>query len=378
MRICLVSEYYYPILGGVTEHVYQFAKYALGLGHEVTLLTSDAGPIDPSLIPPKLDLVRMGKSFLLRSNQSFARVTLAPRLGRSVRSFFESRFFDIVHIHSALTPTLPLLAARYSRTPVVGTIHTHFDDSLYYSLFKKQCQDILDAHDGLIAVSEICIEAMRKYFEFEATIIPNGVDLRLFQAGTSDPKYRRADFNILFLGRLDPRNGVDTLLEAFSIFRHRNQNTHLVIAGDGPLRSHYESLVNSTDRPSISFLGAVNGERPNLFASADVLCYPATKASFGITLLEAMAAGVPPIASDIQGFRALVRTGEEGILVPESNPGALSDAFRALSEDSELRQAMAQKGRGRAEEFSWNRVGKEILAYYTRILDSDHKRRASA
>ncbi len=374
MRICLVSEYYYPVLGGITEHVYQFSRQCLNRGHEVTLLTSHAGDIDPTLIPSRLKIRRMGRSVKIFSNGSIARVTLSTSIGREVRSFLKSESFDIVHVHAALTPVLPLLAVRYRTSPTVGTIHTDFQQNRFYEMFQRQCQEILNHHDGIVAISPICVESMQRYFDINATVIPNGVDVDWFANGRLLPEMKDGTFTILFLGRFDPRNGLDTLINAYAMLRAQGIKARLVIAGDGPLRPHYEKLVPADLRGDVRFIGAINRERPDVFASSDVFCYPARKGSFGITLLEAMAAGLPVVASNIRGFADLLRHGKDGLLFDQDNPQTLCDVLTRLAQDVDLRRRFAACGRQRAAEFSWGKVSQSILAYYEQILSVQNRR----
>jgi phosphatidyl-myo-inositol alpha-mannosyltransferase len=374
LKICLVSEYYYPVLGGITEHIHQFARQLLKQGHDVTLLTSNCGNIPESVALPGLNIVRIGRSCPVISNESFARVTLSPLLGTKVKRFFETKEFDVVHIHAAMMPMLPILAIRYKRFPTVGTIHTYFDRSKYLEIFQRRFQESLDRHDGIIAVSESCIEAMERYFDFESVIIPNGVDTEWFSSGRPLSHIRRDKFTIFYLGRLDPRNGLDTLIKAFEILRGRNIPAQLIVAGDGPLLNYYKALPSAQWKGDIHFVGAINRERPDYFASVDAFCYPATKASFGITLLESMSAGVPVVASRIRGFKEIVRDQVDGLLTPESNPESLANAFERLASDRNLRIRMGEHGRRRAAEFSWERVSQLVLDYYSSLNSSQATR----
>ena len=372
MRICLVSEFFYPLLGGITEHVTQFASHCLKQGHEVTLLTSNAGPLDQNLVPKGLNLCRIGTSFPVFSNGSFARLTLAPRLGKTVREFFRRNSFDIIHVHPPMVVTLSVLTARYKTAPIVGTVHSYFEKSFTYRMLRKQGQKVLDNHNGFIAVSPCCIEAMRRYFRFDAKVIPNGVDPDYFAKGRRLPNIPNNKFTILFLGRLDPRNDLETLFQAFTILRKRGVPSRLVIAGDGPRRSYLESLVSKEFCEDVHFVGSILNERPDYLASADILCYPALRASFGITLLEAMSAGIPVVASDINGFKELVRTGKEGFLVPKAQPGSFADIFERLANDRNLCLRLGEQGRIRAAEFSWDKISGRILEFYRDTLGGSH------
>jgi phosphatidylinositol alpha-mannosyltransferase len=171
---------------------------------------------------------------------------------------------------------------------------------------------------------------------------------------------------LLFLGRLDPRNGLDTVLAAMPSVLAELPTARLVIAGDGPLRGRYERRARPFgDR--VRFLGRVNGERPAVYGSADLYLCPTTKASFGITLLEAMACGTPMAVSDITGFRELVDGGAEAVLVPKGAATAWARAVVDLIGDPAKRAAMSAAGRVKAERFAWPHIAQRVLDVYNRV-----------
>ena len=208
---------------------------------------------------------------------------------------------------------------------------------------------------------------MSKYFRAEFEIIPNGVNVEYFHpngrrpsdALTSGPR-------LLFLGRLDPRNGLDTVLAAMPEILAAYPATQLTVVGDGPLRGYYQRKARPLgDR--VRFAGAVFTERPDYYGTADLYLCPTTKASFGITLLEAMASGTPMIVSDITGFRELVDGGAEAVLVPKGDPAAWAGAAAALIGDPARRGTMGAAGLAKAARYAWPRVADRVLAVYERV-----------
>lgn len=365
MKICIVSEYYYPTLGGMTEHVYNFAKHALLKGHEVTLMTSEAGKIPAGRIPKGLVIKKFGYSFKLYSNESFSRVTLGPFLGTKIRRFFEENKFDVIHTHGMMSPMLALLAHHYKKCPVVGTMHTYFEESFFYEKFQRKCQQVINAHEGLIAVSQSCIDAMRKYFDIDAEIIPNGIDVDYFSSGKKLARYDDGKFNILFLARLDPRNDLTTLITAFHIMKEKGLNVRLIVAGESILDAFYKNQINPRWKDDIHFLGAVNDERPDLLASSHTFCYPAQKASFGITLLEAMSARVPVVASNIRGFREVIRQDESnGLFFKLGDPEDLANKIEKIYQDKHLQDKLKEAGYQTAQKYTWSKVTDQVLQYY--------------
>jgi phosphatidylinositol alpha-mannosyltransferase len=362
LRIGVVTEYYYPHLGGVCEHVHFFAREARRLGHEVDIITSRL----PGA-PPEPNVIRIGRSVPIYINGSYSRITAGRTLRRDLRQVFLDGRYDIVHVHSPLTPVLPLLAIVESPCPVVGTFHTYFDRSLGYRVFRPAVQKRLDMLSAAIAVSQSTIVALERYFDADWKIIPNGVDTDLFRPDASRPPEIRGDVPaILFLGRFDPRNGLSTLLDAFKRVKKRGRRAQLVIVGDGPLRKHYYRRAGRD--PDITFVGSVLDGRPSYYAHSAIYACPTTKASFGITLLEAMACRTPVVCSDILGFRDVVMHGREALMVPCDDSEALANGLVRLLDDEELRTRLGETGRARSLEYDWRSVTSAILDVYRDVL----------
>lgn len=375
MKVALVSEYYYPLLGGITEHVHNLALSLDKRGHDVTVVTHNLKPRKHHHYPDgpvKFSVVRFGKGIPIYSNGSIARITVGKRLGSTLQKFFQQEKFDVIHAHSPLTPILPVIALRKSNAPVtVGTFHTYFDRSRGYAMLPKKSAAHMDKMDGKIVVSEACIEALSRYFETDYEVIPNGVDPDYFTPDAPVlPEFNDGKLNILFVGRFDPRNGLRTMIDAFKIVKSRYSNCRLIVVGDGPLRPYYRSLVSKELAPDIHFAGLVNGGRPSYYASADIYCSPCTKASFGVVLLEAMASGKPVVASDINGYRLVMQDGKQGILVGETGPAAFAEALLRLLRDPELRHRMGEHGRKTVlAKYSWDLVAEQVEQLYLKLLD---------
>jgi phosphatidylinositol alpha-mannosyltransferase len=226
----------------------------------------------------------------------------------------------------------------------------------------------LDRHVAVIAVSQPVVQAHSRYFEADWHVIPNGVDTTFFSArDRPEPSPPGEEARLLFLGRLDPRNGLDTVLAAMPRVLEWFPSTHLTVAGDGPLRPIYERMARPLGS-CVKFVGRVNGGRPRYYSTADLYLCPTTKASFGITLLEAMACGTPIAASDITGFRELVGDCSAALLVAKGDPNAWARAVLTLLGDRERRRAMSEAGVRTAGLFSWPRVANRILELYRRVI----------
>jgi len=370
MKIGIVTEYFYPTLGGVTENVYHFSKELLRHGHEFRIITGRGGEMACEA-EIRNRVIGIGRSVPVFFNGSCGRVSMGGGLTRRIREVLASERFDLIHLHSPLFPTLPLIANINSLSPVVGTFHTVLggNDDLYYKIYRKKNLEMLDRMDGRIAVSDCCAREMQDYFERDFDVIPNGVDVDWWIEGAERiEKFDDGKFNILFLGRPDTRNGLDTLIHAFRTIHSRHTETRLIIVGDGPLRFYFENLVSPDIEEAVVFEGAANGERPNYMATADAFIFTPTIASFGITILEAMSAGRPIIATDIEAFRALVTHEESALLVPPSDEGALADAVERLIVDRELTEALGATAAMRVSRYDWKRIAELQIEYYKKIL----------
>ncbi|MEX2110106.1 MAG: glycosyltransferase family 4 protein [Gemmatimonadaceae bacterium] len=362
LRIALVTEYYYPHLGGICEHVHFFAREARRYGHQVDIITSN--------IPgarPEPHVIRIGNSQSVYANGSQARFTWGLELRKDLRRVFSLGQYDIVHVHSPLSPMLPVLAIEEADCPVVGTFHTYFDRSLAYTVGKRYFQQKLNSLHAAIAVSHSTTIALNRYFEANWTIVPNGIDTDIFNPHAPRPAGVRTDVPvILFLGRFDPRNGLITLIDSFKKVRGKYREAQLVVVGDGPLRNHYYRAAGCD--PDITFVGSVLRDRPGYYANSAMYACPTTKASFGITLLESMACETPVVCSDIYGFRDVVKHEREALMVHCGDTNALADALVRLLDDETLRARLGKRGRQEAQQYSWASVTEAVLDIYTAVL----------
>jgi phosphatidylinositol alpha-mannosyltransferase len=366
MKIGIVTEYYYPTLGGIQEHVHHFALEAMARGHQVRIITSHVyGIPEDRKKTDAIPTTRIGIGIPLYQNGAIGRVTFDPFLGNKLQRLFDQQKFDIIHIHVPITPCLPLIALSRSNTVTVGTIHTNFKWNPWFKIFHKACQRLVDRLDGLIAVSKTAIAALNQHFKTTYRIIPNGIDTTQFNPGIPRlPQFTDGRFNLLWIGRMEPRNGLDRMINAFAAAWKVHNDLRLIVIGDGPLRSAYQDMIPAHIKPFVTFTGFVNEGRPALFSSADVLCVPATISSFGITLLEGMASGKPIIASDIDGFRDVMTNGHEGMLIDTKDPLQFRDAILTLAANRALAMECGQRGLKTAEKYSWPKVTEQILEYY--------------
>ena len=373
MKIGIVTEYYYPLLGGITEHVHNTKIEFENMGHEVKIITSNCNSpqfaVHKKPAPSESDVIRIGRSVPIYSNGSFAQLTVGARLRQRMRYVLETERFDLLHLHSPIVVTLPPLAILESHCPLVGTFHTYFDRSLIYHFLRKSAQRTIDRLAGQVAVSRNCLDALGRYFELRARVIPNGVDTRRFSPDAAPlDRFDDGKMNLLFLSRFDPRNGLAFMLRAFAVVKAAFPAVRLIVVGDGLLRSYYKRLVPGWLAADVHFEGLARDSRPSYYASCHVFCSPITKASFGVSLLEAMASGKPIVATTNKGYAELLGT-DEGFLVPPGDPDAFARKILHLLADERLRAEMGAHGRTKALRYSWDLVAAQITDYYAEILN---------
>ncbi len=363
LRIAVVSQAYHPAIGGVTEHVDATARVLRERGHAVTVITARFGH-DPE---GERDVIRLGRNIVVPYNGAENNVTVGRALERRLAEALKGGRFDLVHVHCPLSPTLPIYALRVARTPVVGTFHSTSRSDLAFRVFRPVLLPLFRRIDRPLAVSVPARDYIARQFPGPVEVVPNGVDLDRFRPGL--PRLERFDDgvpNILFVGRHDPRKGLPELMAAGKILAREGRDFRLVIVGDGWLRRQAERLSGGALDGRVHFEGRVsNVHLPRYYASADIFCSPARGAeSFGMVLLEAMASGLPVVASDIPGYRSVLTPGGEGIATPPRDPPALASALRTLLTDHGLRRRMGSTGLATARRYAWPRIVSRLEEIY--------------
>ncbi|HKY89052.1 MAG TPA: glycosyltransferase family 4 protein [Candidatus Limnocylindrales bacterium] len=366
MKIGLVTPYIYPLPGGVNDHVHHLYQELRERGHTVRIVTASHG-LQPS---QDGDVIRIGKGISVPSNGSMGNITVSPRFNSQVRTLLDAERFDLLHFHEPFVPFLSLVLLDQSRSVNVATFHAYAGWSLAYQFGRRVLGHYGRRLHGRIAVSAAARHFADRYFPGDYKVIPNGVDISRFEAAEPIERWRDGIRNIFFVGRLENRKGVMDLLKAYRLLRKAGCECRLLLAGAGPLEKQVRRYLLTRRTGGVELLGRISDtEKARLFATADVFVAPATgRESFGIVLLEAMAAGKPIVASDIHGYRSVVRRGEQGLLVPPQNPRALAGALARLLSDDALRERMGASGRERVRQFSWESVTAKVEAYYEFVI----------
>jgi phosphatidylinositol alpha-mannosyltransferase len=305
------------------------------------------------------DVIRVNYSLPVPINGSIGQVAIPWKLKERLKRVFEEEGFDLLHIHEPLAPTLPLMSLRLGKCKIIGTFHAGGERSLAYWLAHPFLKRDFERLDGKIAVSKAAMKFVGRYFGGEFKLIPNGVRIERFSAGRPLEKYSKKGWvNILFVGRLDKRKGFPYLCSAFKLIKKKLKKARLLVVAP----------TMGKERDGIYFVGPQSKALPDYYKTAHIFCSPATGGeSFGIVLLEAMASGLPIIASDIPGYNEVVTQGKEGFLVPPKDSSSLAEAIIRLAEDEDLREKMGAYGREKVKEFSWPKIVDSIVNYYNRV-----------
>lgn len=367
MKIALVSPYDWSRPGGVQAHVQALASF-LAADHEVRIFA----PGPPSSRDRTMRAV--GRPVGVKFNRSVAPVALSPLVGRRVVAALRAFDPHVVHVHEPLAPVVSLAASAWGPRPIVGTFHAWSSSSRLYRTSARLLPRAAARLDARLAVSPAARGYAAKALRIplgSISLVPNGVDVAGFEA--AEPLPELADPQrplLLFVGRLEPRKGLDVAIRAFLRLRTSYPRVRLCVVGDGPERNRAQEMVPPSIRPDVLFVGRVDDDTKRRYhASADVFIAPATSGeSFGIVLLEAMAAGLPVVASDLPGYRTVLKDGRQGRMVGVNDAFALADATGTLLANPALRRAMAKEGRRTAAEYAWPVVGAQVVEVYRALL----------
>ncbi len=365
MKVGLVSPYDFASPGGVNDHVRHLAVQLQQLGHETRIFApSSRADVDFD----SARFYRIGTPIAIPVNDSVARITLSFHLANQVAAIVADEGFDVLHFHEPLMPALPITMLRMSNTANVGTFHAFARSNVGYFYGRPLLQPYLEHLHRAIAVSEPARAFVQRYFPaFPMRVIPNGVDVSVYRPGLAPIRHLRDEcLNVLFVGRLEKRKGLGDLLRAYRAMSMRIPQTRLIIVGDGPLRGRVESYVARHRLPNVVVAGYVpDSVKPRYYNSADIFCAPATGAeSFGIVLLEALASGLPVVATEVPGYMSVLESGRDSVTVQPKNWRELAASLVILARDAELRRRLSDYAIQKARRYSWELVASEVIEVY--------------
>ncbi|OPX09887.1 glycosyltransferase family 4 protein [Mycobacterium sp. AT1] len=369
MRIGMVCPYSFDVPGGVQAHVLQLAEVMRGYGHHVSVLA----PSSPGATLPDY-VVSGGKAIPIPYNGSVARLRFGPATHRMVKRWLVDGDFDVLHIHEPNAPSLSMLALMIAEGPIVATFHTSTTKSLTLSVFQGILRPWHEKIVGRIAVSDLARRWQMEALGSDAVEIPNGVDVDSFASAPVLDGYPRPGRSVLFLGRFDePRKGMAVLLRALPAMVESFPDLEVLVVGRG---DEEELAKEAGDLAGhLRFLGLVDDAgKASAMRSADVYCAPNTGGeSFGIVLVEAMAAGTAVVASDLDAFRRVLDDGAAGRLVPVENPEALAAALVDVLGDDAVRRQYVEAGSRAVRRYDWSVVAQEILRVYETVAGAGVK-----
>jgi len=363
VRIALVCPYEWEASGGVQVHVRNLALRLLERGHDV-------GVLAPTTTAASEAWVRsVGRPLRFPYRGTVA--PIAPQSYRRTRAALGDFRPQLVHVHEPLSPSASMFATLATRAPVVATVHAYLDRSIAMELAAPVLRRIWRRVTVGVAVSQAASSFMRRAIpEAVLEIVPNGVDVGGFAhaepMGDLMPGRR-----ILWVNRLDAQKGFPVALAAFAKVLSKVPDAILIVVGEGNDREAL-ALLTASARARVEMRGAAPNEAiPSYLAASEVFVSPAIgQESFGIVLVEAMAAGVPVVATDIPGYREVVSDGVEGLLVPPRDPEALAAALVRVLTEPELAAGLGDAGRARALSFDWPIVVDRLEELYARAVES--------
>ena len=364
MRIGIVCPYSLDTPGGVQSHVKGLAEALLGRGHQVSVLA----PSEEEGLPPYV--VPAGRAISVPYNGSVARVSFGPVVAARVRRWLKDGDFDVLHLHEPATPSISLLALWAAECPVVATFHTSNVRSRAMSASASILRPSMEKITGRIAVSEYARDTLVSHTGGEPVVIPNGVYVDAYSSAEPRPAWRGDDGTVAFVGRLDePRKGFALLAEAFARVASDRAGLRLLVVGGGDVEAA-RLLLPAAIRHQAEFLGCASDEdKAASLRTADVYVAPNTGGeSFGIVLVEAMAAGATVLASDLPAFSRVLSGGCYGALFRSEDVEDLTSQLRELLDDPTRRKELDEAARVGARRYDWESVATRILQVYETVV----------
>jgi len=367
VRIGMVCPYTWDVPGGVQEHIKDLAEALIGLGHEVSVISpaDDDTPLPGYVVPA-------GRAVPVPYNGSVARLAFGPLSAARVRRWVKEGGFDVLHVHEPAAPSLSLLACWVADGPIVATAHTANPRSRVMHAAYLALQTALEKISGWIAVSEAARTTLVEHMGGDAVLIPNGVTVSRYEKASPLPGWPGEGGALGFLGRMEePRKGLDVLLRAFELLAAQRPGLRLLVAGPGDL-DEVRAKVTDAIRDRLILLGRVTQEdKARFYHSVDVFCAPNTGGeSFGVVLIEAMAAGAPIVASDLDAFQLVLRDGRAGELFPAGDPAALAAAASRLLDDPSLRARLSAAATDAVRAYDWPMVARDVVKVYEAVVPS--------
>jgi phosphatidylinositol alpha-mannosyltransferase len=375
MKVGLVCPYSWDVPGGVQEHIRDLAEALIDLGHTVSVIS----PADDDAALPGY-VVPAGRAVAVPYNGSVARLSFGPLSANRVRRWIRDGSFDVLHVHEPAAPSLSLIACWVFDGPIVATVHGATTRSRALHAAEPMLRSALEKVSGRIAVSEAARTTLVHHLGGDAVLIPNGVTVSRFEKAEPLAGWPGEGGAIGFLGRMDePRKGMSVLLRAFSLIGAERPGLRLLIAGPGDT-GEVAARVPASLRDRVVLLGQVSeAVKVQVYHSVDVFCAPNTGGeSFGIVLAEAMAAGAPIVASDLDAFRRVLRGGRAGELFASGDAADLAAAIRRLLDDPQRRAVLSAAASAAVRDYDWTKIARDVVKVYEAVLPAGSPNAATA
>ncbi|HLI41911.1 MAG TPA: glycosyltransferase family 4 protein [Streptosporangiaceae bacterium] len=366
MRVGMVCPYSWDVPGGVQQHIRDLAEALIEMGHEVSVISPAD---DDTPLPPYV--VGAGRAVPVPYNGSVARLSFGFVSASRVRRWVRDGGFDVLHVHEPAAPSLSLLACWVASGPIVATVHTAMPRSRALVAAYPVLRTALEKISGRIAVSEAARTTLVEHIGGDAVLIPNGVATRRYRKADPLPGWPGPGGAVGFLGRLDePRKGLAVLLRAFEALGRDRPRLRLLIAGRAGDADEVLQRVPAGLRERVVLLGQVSeDDKIRVLHSVDVFCSPNTGGeSFGIVTAEAMAAGLPIVASDIDAFRQVTGGGQAGELFAAGDAADLARALGRLLDDPARRAELSAAALAAVAQYDWSVVAKDVLSVYETVM----------
>lgn len=368
MKVAIVSPYDYSKPSGVNDHVNNLSEYL----RKKDISSKIIAPISKSNTCKNTNFIPMGTPISIPSGGSVARVSLSFWLRPRIEKILEEGEFDVIHLHEPFAGaiTLSALVSNIANSPIkIATFHSYKGSKLYKLFSHKILNKYSNFLDGRIAVSEPAKNYIHDFMPADYEVIPNAVDVDKFKISNPFTEYVDDKINILFLSRLERRKGLKYLIAAYVNLKSKNSNIRLIIVGEGKIDSESLKILSDHSVEDVIFTGEVSEEdKIRYLHSADIFCAPATgQESFGIVLLEAMASGIPIVATNIDGFKQVVSDRKDSLLVSPKNVDELTKALSELISNPKLRKDLVASGHSKVINYSWDIISEKVINYYKNI-----------
>ncbi len=366
IKIGIVSAYDHSAHGGVRDHVQNLATELRSRDYTVKIIA----PCSKKDLIDDLDFIPFDRPIIIPSGGNWARVSVSLWNRRRIEAMLANENFDILHFHEPFAGSLTVNTLALSNSVNIGTFHTYGGHKVYRMGLSWVGNPYFKRLHGKIAVSEPARQFISQHYPGEYDIIPNGVNVEFYSSALPLEKFKDDHINLLWVGALAKRKGLKYLLEAYGTLKWDYPKLRLIVVGAGEPDGDCYRIMSERNLKDIIFAGSVSDEiKASFYKTADIYCSPATgNESFGIVLIEAMAAGTPLVATNIEGYSSVITNERNGLLVPPKNAHEIAKNISRLIEDKKLTKKLIASGNKDVEQYDWAKVTDKVLKVYKKQL----------